>query len=175
LNFHNRSKIACFGAHFAAHNSPIATQESAIGGSHPPFPQFLIATQILEIEPTGSQQTRRHFVISTFSGISWPRLARSGIIEDIESDDVEGYREQEGSRTTACGRLTVCGAGRYNHCFSGGQNARCRIARRLCRALVRRPIPCGGRAVPYDSPARGTSRQRETRARNSRPEFRSSK
>ena len=68
VNFSNRSKRACFGARFAPHNSPITTQKSAIASSHPRFPQFLIATQILEIELTRSQQTRKLFLIATFYG-----------------------------------------------------------------------------------------------------------
>jgi hypothetical protein len=71
LNFSNRSKIACFGAHFAAHNRPFTTQESVVLRSHPDFPQFLIATRPgLEIELTPSQQTRKHFLIASFSAIS---------------------------------------------------------------------------------------------------------
>ncbi len=73
LNFSNRSKIACFSAHFAPHNSPITTQQSVALRLHPYFPQFLIASRPgLEIELTPSQQTRNHFLIASFSGISAP-------------------------------------------------------------------------------------------------------
>jgi len=73
LNFSNRSKIACFSAHFAPHNPPITTQQSVVLRLHPYFPQFLIASRPgLEIELTPSQQTRKHFLIASFSGISAP-------------------------------------------------------------------------------------------------------
>jgi seryl-tRNA synthetase len=73
FQFSNRSKIACFGAHFAAHTSPITTQNPTFATSHPSFPQFLIASRpLLEIELTPSQQKRKHFLIASFSGISAP-------------------------------------------------------------------------------------------------------
>jgi hypothetical protein len=34
---------------------------------------FLIATHLLDIELTSSQQTRKHFLIATFSDLSWHR------------------------------------------------------------------------------------------------------
>jgi hypothetical protein len=72
LNFSNRLKNACSRAHSAPQKSPITTQKSAIASSHLPFPPFLIATQILDIELTPSQQTRKHFLIATFSVIFAP-------------------------------------------------------------------------------------------------------
>jgi hypothetical protein len=78
LNFSNRSKIACLAAHFAAHNSSITTQESVVLRSHPYLPQFPIASRPgLEIELTPSQQTRKHFLIASFSAISAPALRRN--------------------------------------------------------------------------------------------------
>jgi seryl-tRNA synthetase len=68
LNFSNRLRNACFGARIAPHNSPVTAQRSAIASPHPHSPQFLIATQILDIERTPSQQTRKHFLIATFFG-----------------------------------------------------------------------------------------------------------
>jgi len=65
LNFSSQSKIAPVGRRFAARNSPITTQKSVIVTSHPHSPQFLIATQILNIELTRSQQTRKNFLIAT--------------------------------------------------------------------------------------------------------------
>jgi hypothetical protein len=76
LNFSNRLENACFGAHFAPHNSPLTTQNSATAISHPHSPQFLIASrQILKNELTCSQQTRKHFLIASFSRIPAPHLA----------------------------------------------------------------------------------------------------
>ena len=46
LNFSNRLKNACSGAHSAPKKSPITTQNSVIAISHPPlFPTFLIASR----------------------------------------------------------------------------------------------------------------------------------
>jgi hypothetical protein len=53
-------------------NSPITAPKSATVSSHPLFPFSVIATQILDIEPIRSQQTRKHFLIARFSGISAP-------------------------------------------------------------------------------------------------------
>ncbi len=223
LNFSNRSKIACLAAHFAAHNSSIPTQESVVLRSHPYFPQFLIATcPRLEIELTPSQQTRKYFLIASFSALSAPaprrnnpvrifltatdqtekianhmkrnekrfsnrnterplcklcnRPARRGKIADGDSDAAGNYCERlEHQDGAASGGLTVCGVGRYNHCFGREQNARRRSAWSCCRALARRPMPCGVRVPPHHSPARHSLMQRETRAGNSRPEFRSRK
>jgi hypothetical protein len=72
LNFSNRSKIASVGGRFAPHNSPITIQKSVIATSHPHFPQFLIATQILNIELTRTQQTRKHFLVTTKFDFSAP-------------------------------------------------------------------------------------------------------
>ena len=66
LTFSNQPKNARFGARCALHNSPITTQKSATASSHPLFPPFLIATQILDIELTPSQQMRKHFLIAAF-------------------------------------------------------------------------------------------------------------
>jgi hypothetical protein len=54
-----------------------AARASAARATAPPstrrsFPQLLIATQILDIELTRSQQTRKHFLIATLSGIAVP-------------------------------------------------------------------------------------------------------
>jgi hypothetical protein len=72
--FSHRPKRACFGAHFAAHNSPLATQKSAIASAHPLFSPLLVATQRFEIKLTRSQQTRKHFLIATIFGNFAPAL-----------------------------------------------------------------------------------------------------
>jgi len=73
LNFSDRPKRACFRTHLAPRSSPITTRKSAAASSKPCFPQFLISSRpILDIELTRSQQTRKHFLISSFSGISAP-------------------------------------------------------------------------------------------------------
>src|SRR5271169_4069178 len=48
------------------HDSPLAAPKSAAVSSIPLFPFSVIATQILDIVPTRSQQTRKHFLIATF-------------------------------------------------------------------------------------------------------------
>ncbi len=58
--FSNRSKIACLRARFA-HVSRATNRRS-----HHTTRAFLIATQLLEIELTSSQQTRKLFLIATF-------------------------------------------------------------------------------------------------------------
>jgi hypothetical protein len=77
LNFSNQLKNARFGARFTPRNSPVTTQESAIANSDPHGPQFLIATQILDIELARAQQTRKHFLIATISGLSSPAPHRN--------------------------------------------------------------------------------------------------
>jgi len=53
------------------HASPLTAPKSATVSSIPLFPNFLIASrQLLEIEPAHSQQTRKHFLIVSFSAIS---------------------------------------------------------------------------------------------------------
>jgi hypothetical protein len=61
--FSNRSKIACLRAGFAQVSRTTNRQ------SHLTTRAFLIATQLLEIELTSSQQKRKLFLIATFSAI----------------------------------------------------------------------------------------------------------
>jgi hypothetical protein len=61
--FSNRSKIACLRAPFA-HVSRTTNLRSRCTTR-----AFLIATQLLEIELTRSQQTRKLFLIATFSAV----------------------------------------------------------------------------------------------------------
>jgi hypothetical protein len=66
--FSNRSKIASLRTRFA-HVSRATNHQS-----HRTACAFLIATQLLEIELTSSQQTRKLFLIATFSAIlGWRR------------------------------------------------------------------------------------------------------
>jgi hypothetical protein len=111
--------------HSAGHNSPTSTQASAIATLNPVFSIFLIASRpVSEIELTRSQETRKHFLIASFSGFSRHRAARRRKIGDGKRDDAENYCERlQDQDVAACGGLTVCGVGRYNHCFSGGENA----------------------------------------------------
>ena len=53
-------------------NSPLTAPKSATVSSIPLFPFSLIATQILDFALTRSQQTRKHFLIATISGIALP-------------------------------------------------------------------------------------------------------
>jgi len=70
LSFSKRSKIRCFGKRFALDSSLVTTQKSTIDSSHPYFRQFLIASRpALETELTPSQQTRKDFLIASFSAI----------------------------------------------------------------------------------------------------------
>ena len=54
------------------HASPLTAPKSATVSSIPLFPFSLIATQILDFALTRSQQTRKHFLIATISGIALP-------------------------------------------------------------------------------------------------------
>jgi glucokinase len=81
LNFSNRLKMACFGARFLHvlrsknHHSPV-TYHAARSTNHQSLltnRAFLIASrQILKIRLTRSQQTRKLFLVASFSAISTP-------------------------------------------------------------------------------------------------------
>jgi hypothetical protein len=84
LNFSNRLKNASFSARFSrvlrsrnhhsrlTHRASRFTKHQSLLTNH----AFLIASrQILKIDLTPSQQTRKHFLIATFSRISAPHLA----------------------------------------------------------------------------------------------------
>ncbi len=84
LNFSNRLKSANCSAHFSHvlrsknHHSSV-THHGSRFSTHPPLltnHALLIATQILDINLTSSEQTRKHFLIGTKSRISalTPRL-----------------------------------------------------------------------------------------------------
>src|ERR1700677_176677 len=68
-----RSRPATHGSRLAGHESRF-TQLSSLGTPHR---VFLIATQLLEIRLTHSQQTRELFLIATNSGISEPAPYRN--------------------------------------------------------------------------------------------------
>ena len=72
LAFSKRLKFARSGAVSSQYQPPVTNHEAFLASSHARFSQLLIATQILEIKPTRSQQTRKHFLIATFSGNSAP-------------------------------------------------------------------------------------------------------
>jgi hypothetical protein len=72
LAFSDRLKFACSGAVSSPYQRPVTNHEAFLASSHARFSRLLIATQILEIKPTRSQQTRKHFLIATFSGNSAP-------------------------------------------------------------------------------------------------------
>jgi len=81
LNFSNRLKTACVRAPFSRalrsknHNSPVTYRVSRFTDHQSLLTNraFLIATRPeLKIELTPSQQTRKHFLIATFSAISAP-------------------------------------------------------------------------------------------------------
>jgi hypothetical protein len=132
LNFSNRSKIASLPAplahvlHSKNHDSPVTYHRS----------RFTNHQSLL---------TSHAFLIATFSGLSRRRSARRGKIADGETDDAGNYCERvEGQNGAASGGLTMCGVGRYNHCFAGEQNARRRSAWSF---VVRLPgARCHGRA-----------------------------
>jgi hypothetical protein len=138
--------------------------------------KFLAATSRIEKIRDRMKAKEKRFSNRNPEKPSCNRPARRGKIAGGKSDDAGNYCERvEHQDGAASGGLTVCGAGRYNHCFGGAQNARRRSAWSFCRALARRPMPCGVRVTPHHSPARHRLMQRETRAGNSRPEFRSRK
>ena len=62
ITFSNRSKIVCWRAHFTLLASLFSAWLSQLA-------EFLIATRILEIGLTHSQQKRKHFLIATFSAL----------------------------------------------------------------------------------------------------------
>jgi hypothetical protein len=72
VTFSNRPTIARFEARFAAHNSPITSQKSAIAWSHLRLLSLLIGSPLLEIELTHSQQTRKRFLTGGFFATSAP-------------------------------------------------------------------------------------------------------
>jgi len=61
-----KSALALRPPAVTTHDSPLAAPRSAAVNSIPLFPFSVIATQILDIELTRSQQTRKHFLIATF-------------------------------------------------------------------------------------------------------------
>jgi hypothetical protein len=81
------------------HNST----KTGIASSHPRFPQFLIAIQILNIELTRSQQTRKHFLIATKFDISAsvPHLNHSlyGFLTATDPNS-ENWQSHENTRET---------------------------------------------------------------------------
>jgi hypothetical protein len=78
LNFSNRLKTPCFSARFShalRSTNPEVTHHASRFTAHQSLPTnhaFLIATHILNINLTRSQQTRKHFLIATKFDISAP-------------------------------------------------------------------------------------------------------
>ena len=70
LTFSIRLKFACCRALSSLREPPVTNHEAFLASSHARFSPLLIATQILEIKPTRSRQTRKHFLIATFS-VNW--------------------------------------------------------------------------------------------------------
>jgi hypothetical protein len=68
---------AVHGSRATGHEPQHPDPPSLITHHHPPITAFLIATQLLEIHLTYSQQTRKRFLIATFSSClaQAPRLA----------------------------------------------------------------------------------------------------
>jgi hypothetical protein len=82
LHFSNRPKTPCFSARFSRvlrsrnHHSPVTYHASRLTTHQTLLTNhaFLIATQILDIHLTRSQQTRKHFLIATKFDISAPHF-----------------------------------------------------------------------------------------------------
>ena len=89
--------------HFAAHNSPIRSQKSAIASSHPFFLSLRIGGPLLEIELTRSQQTRKLFLTGGFFAGSAPaahiNYRRRGFLTATDPNS-ENWQSHENTRET---------------------------------------------------------------------------